>query len=286
VSSKSKSEPIEDGRELRKAQEMKIEFFITGANPAKSLSALEKVFHPMAPAIVAAMPSGGLASPLARRDARLGAGLDQRLPEAIAVVAFVGHCMSLRGQDQIFGRDNVRTLTWSQDHLGGTPATIDQSSQLGVTPALGASNSLILLAASGVGRILVNFDVRGVEMAQSPGCTFGQQIQNGGPQSGLTPTSPPGIDRTPFRKVLRQVTPRTTRSQHVNHRFKHQPMIFGRATAPASSWLYRYRQIYFLNQFFYPLPERVREVEAIRGAHIYKCLNKRSPRRFYSEKLF
>jgi hypothetical protein len=208
---------------------------------------------------------------------------DQAFSKTIAVVAFVGDGMAVRWQHQILGRDYVGTLTGCQNHLRGTPATINQRGQLGVKPAFGASNGLILLAASGFGRILVNLDV---EMTQSAGGAFGKQIQNGRPRSCITPTSPPGIHRTPFGKVSGQVAPRATGAQQMNHRLKHLPMILGRSAATTTRRRHRYRKPGILNQFFYPLPKRVREEKAIRGTHMYKWINKRSLSVFYSENLF
>jgi hypothetical protein len=161
-------------------------------------------------------------------DAWLTPRLRDFLAELIAIVSFVCNDLLFLGQHDFFRRDQIVALSGSQGQLEGSPFGIDQSRDFAIEPTLGAAKTLIFLPSSRVGRILVNFHVRGIQMAQRAFRIFGQDIQYRGPQAAVSPARPSRINRTPRTKMNRKVSPRAAGPENVNHRFDHQAVILGR----------------------------------------------------------
>ena len=95
------------------------------------------------------------------------------------------------------------------------------STDLDVEAALGTSNGRILLAAGGVDRILMHFDMTGIQKTQLALGVGGQHRQQLRPESGLTPATRAGVNRVPRSISGDQIAPRNTRAQDEDHRLEH-----------------------------------------------------------------
>src|SRR5262249_13788195 len=102
-----------------------------------------------------------------------------------------------------------------------------------VETAFRTSKSLIFLASSWVGGVLMNFDVRRIQVPQFSFGVLGKKIENSGPDTLMSPAQPARINRTPRTKSAGNVTPGTSASQDVDHSFYHQPIILWRSATTA-----------------------------------------------------
>ena len=168
------------------------------------------------------------------------------VPQLVAVVAFVSdHALAVRRGDR-FGDLKVRSWSCIDSQLQCSPTTIHQGGELGIEPSLGATNGLQTLASGGVGGVLVQLDIRGVQM---PELTFGgrsQPIENRLPKPAVIPPTPPGVNALPGTEDLGQIAPGAADAHSVDHRLHHAPMAPRRSTTRR----YRYRsRMAFLNFF-------------------------------------
>ena len=126
----------------------------------------------------------------------------------------------------------VVLLPRSQTESHGPATRIDNRRQLGVQAAFGPAHCLRGLSARGIGPVLMQFDVRAVQLPQFTRGVGRQQGEHPGEQAGGSPATVAGIDRTPRSEALRQITPRHSRPQDVEQGAEHHPVIFRR---PASA---------------------------------------------------
>jgi len=108
---------------------------------------------------------------------------------------------------------------------------IHQRGKLGVESALRPAHRLGALSARGIRSVLMQLDVRTIQVAELPGRAFGQAGQQPVPKPAGTPAAEPGVDRVPRTVALRQIPPRHTRAQQVPQGGDHQPIVLGRPPA-------------------------------------------------------
>jgi hypothetical protein len=77
----------------------------------------------------------------------------------------------------------------------------------------------------------MQFDVRAIDMPQLTCGSRCDYRKHPGEEPVSTPSTKPRVDRAPRAKLLRQVAPRYTRSQDVEYRGEHEPVIFRRSPA-------------------------------------------------------
>lgn len=266
-------EPVQDGGQVNKTQEIQVAFLVTRADAAIALGPLKKVFDFVPLPIVTAMPSGRMSPSCPRRNAYTQTVMSQLCSKCIAVVPFVRHgnrAAQLRRPGAFGGDAYIGSLSSRQAHLHRPSASIHPSRELGIESTLGASDGLILLATRGVAGVLMHFDVAGVQETQQALGLSCQPFQNPRPQTALTPSTPARVNRTPRTIKRRQIAPGNAGAQHVHHCFDHQPMIFGR-TAALWSGRQRYRNSRSSDDFFYPLPERIRQMKPRGFFHGENC---------------
>src|SRR5262245_24862051 len=266
-------EPIQHGCQMNEAQEIEVALFVAGADSPIPFGPLKEILDSMALPVETSMPPYRRAPVRAWRNTTSTASLPKGRTKAVAVVALVGY-HGLASQpawpDGFADRANIGSLARRQGQLNHLPATVHPRREFGVQPALGATHGLMLLAPRRVAGVLRYLDVTGVQKTQRSLGLAGQQLDHARPQAALTPTAPASVHRTPRAIHRWQIAPRTTHSQHVHHGFDHEPMIFGRTPTP-SSQRERYRRIRRLGDFFYPLPERIRQMKPTGFFHAENC---------------
>ena len=230
--SKYSFQPIEDGGEEDEVEKMEVGLFIARADAAMAFDAVP-------PPVVASMMRGRGTPSSAGRDAYAPAHRGDVRAQLVTVLAFVTHHLFAGREHLVFSGDHVGSLARGQRQLQRATLGIHARGQLGVESAFGATDGLILLATRRVARILMHLDVRRVQTFERSVGLLGQQIQNLRPEQRLAPASPARVNRTPRSEV--QITPRTTGAQHMNERFDHVPVIFGRPPAAGPRTITRSR---------------------------------------------
>ena len=226
---KSMSEPIEDRGELNEAEKSRGELFVASADTPVAFDAAKEIFHLVATAIVAAMESHRPAARAFRRDANARALSAQPRAESIGIEALVGDgAMTTHAGQQRFDGDQVMSLPGRDPECDGTTAPLHNGGQLGVDAAFGAPDGLGRLSAPRIGPILMQFDMRAIEVPQLARGACGDHGQHPCEQPGGTPAAKTRVDRTPRTKSLRQVAPGQTGAQHKEHRRDHAAVILRR----------------------------------------------------------
>src|SRR4030095_6268567 len=116
------------------------------------------------------------------------------LAEPVAIVAFVGHDLFPFRKDNVLSRNRVVSLARCERELNRTPASVHQRCHFAVKTTFSASKSLIFLASRRVGGVLMNFDVRRIQMPQFSFSVLRKKIQDGGPDTLMSPARPTGIN--------------------------------------------------------------------------------------------
>jgi hypothetical protein len=135
------------------------------SHSAAALQALKQVFYLVSFAVMAAMPSGRLATIATRWNTRATPTTPQLLSKFVAVVAFVGHrdhsaeLWTPRG----LGNGDIGLLPRRQADTDRSSAAVHPSTQFGVQTTFGASDGLLLLATSGIAGVLMHLDMTGIQ---------------------------------------------------------------------------------------------------------------------------
>jgi len=227
------SEPIHDRGEMNEAQEGAGEFIVSSADSTLGFDAAKEVLDLMALPVVTAVETGRPQPTAFGRDAAAGVLGAQARPEDIGIEALVGHDPAMAHADQHWDHGVlVVLLARSQTESHRPPPRIDDRRELGVQAAFGPAHRLRRLSAGRIGSVLVQLDVGAVQVPQFALGPGRQQTEHPGKQPSVTPAAIAGIDRTPRSVTLRQITPRHSRPQDVEHRAEHYPVVFRRATSP------------------------------------------------------
>lgn len=226
------SEPIQNCGELHEGEERLGQLLVARADAAVFLDAAEKVFDLMAAAIVPAMKPGRLAAAASWRNTARGMLPPQPSPEGVGIEAFIGHAaVATQGGQQRSYRLQIMPGPGSQTKAHRSAVLIHHRRQLGIQSALGLADGLRGLAASRVGPVLVQLDMRAIHMSQSALGPPGQALEQPVPQAVRTPTSPAGVNRTPRTITGRCIAPRAARAQHIPDGRYNDPVVFGRSPA-------------------------------------------------------
>ena len=226
------SKPIQDGGELHESEEGDGEFVIAGCHAAEAFESGEEIFDPVAATVVAAMEGHGLAAAAqpSNADPRL---LPVKLrPEATRIEAFVANdaFTAKRGPQRLNGFE-VMAIARGQAQRHSPSVGVHDGRQLGVDPALTATNRLLDLAPARIGAMVMHLDVRTIDVSQLTARSARQPRQQLGPQSTRTPSPPAGVDRAPRPELAWYIAPRTARSQYIPDGRDHESIILPRSAA-------------------------------------------------------
>jgi len=226
VFAKSMSEPIEDCGEVNEAEEGFGEFVVAGGDAALDFDPPEEVFDLMAAAIVTAMKAGRLESAPLGWDAAAAALAAEAGAKDIGIEAFVSDDPAAPRASQ-HGLDGmlVMLLPRSETQRHRPATSIDDCGQFGVQPTFGAAHRLGRLPAAGIGAMLMELDMRAIQVPQLPLCATGEQGQQLRPQPARTPAPPARVNRTPRSEQRRHVAPRAACAQHIPNRCNHEPVV-------------------------------------------------------------
>ncbi len=226
------NEPIDDGRELNEGNESDSEFVISGAEASVGFDSAEEVFNFVAPTVVAAVKGHWPTARALRRDTDRRTLSAQARPKRIGIETFIGDGATVAeaGQERL-DRIKIVTLTLSQAERDGSPASINDRGKLGIDSTLCATDRLGSLAAARVRTVLMQFDVRAIDMSQLPRGSRCDRLEHPGKKPRSTPAPKSRVDRAPGAKLLRQIAPRDTSPQDVEYRAEHEPIIFRRSPA-------------------------------------------------------
>jgi len=224
-------EPIDDGGKLNKAQKGVSEFVVTGANAALGFDPTKEVFNPMPSSVVTAMEPTRMAPAAFGRDAATGVLLVQPEPKDVRVEAFVGHDPTVahpgeQGQDRML----VMLLARGQTDPDRSASGIHDRRQFGVQSTFGPAHRLGRLSSRRIGPVLMQLDVRAVQVTQFTLRVDREQCEHLGKQPGVAPSSITSVNRTPRAKAGRQIPPRHAGSQHIKDGAEHKAVILGRPT--------------------------------------------------------
>ena len=220
------SEPIQDGGEQHEGEESGGELFVAGGDAPKLLQAAKEVFDVMAMPVVTAMEAGGMPAALSGRNAAPGVLRAQLGAESISVEALVGHDpVAAQTPPQWSHGKQVVLRAGGQGDRNRPAMLVRDGGELGVQSAFGPPDRLRQLAARGIGPVLMQLDVRAVQMPQPALGAPGQSRQQTMPQATRRPASPARVDRAPRAVGCRHISPRTTGAQHIPNRRHHDPVI-------------------------------------------------------------
>jgi hypothetical protein len=225
---------------------MQTEFVITGGDRTEPLHPLEEVLHPVTEAVSATVEWDASAPRGPWCYTCLSPSPCEMGTQLVAVVTLVRDHPLSGGRGDGFGDSEIRALPRIQPYLERTATAVYQRGELGVKSSLGTPNGLKKLASGGICSVLVQLDVRGIQV---PELSFGARFQPakyGVPKAEVIPATPSGVDSFPGAENLRQVSPRAAGASPEDHRLDHTPMTPRRTTTRR----YRYRaRMAFLNFF-------------------------------------
>ena len=226
------NEPINDCRELNEGKKRDGEFLVPGAKAPVAFETAEEVFDFMASPVVAAVKGHGPTARAFRRDTDPRTLSAQARPKSVSIETFIGDSTAVAqaGQERL-DRVKIVTLALSQTERHGSPASLNDRGKLRIDSTFSATDRLGSLAATRVCTVLMQFDVRAVDMPQLTCGSSCDYRKHPGEEPLGTPATKPRVDRTPRAKLLWQVTPRDTRSQDIKYRGEDKPIIFWRPPA-------------------------------------------------------
>ncbi len=97
----------------------------------------------------------------------------------------------------MFGCGYLSALTGEEEESHDVSSFINGRDELGVVPAFGVTNGLILRSSDGFLAGLMDLDEGAVDKAQLPFWFLSQVTKNFGPEANLYPSAPTTADRVP-----------------------------------------------------------------------------------------
>ena len=243
------SEPIEHCRELNEAEERRGELFVASADATVAFDAAEEVFDLMAAPVVAAVEGNGPAARAFPWDADARALPTQPRAKRIGIEALVRHrAVTTQARQQGFDRIQIMALSGGEAERHGASTGVDDGRQLRIDATFGATDRLRGLSAARIRAVLMQLDMRAVEVPQL--ALGGRRHESEKPteKTGCAPAPEPRIDRTPRTKVRRQVTPGNTGAQNIEHRADHEPVVLGRSPSARAPAGFRPRTVNFFSR--------------------------------------
>jgi hypothetical protein len=191
----------------------------------------EEVFDLVSGAVVSAVIGGRVQAASFGRDTTAGVPSLKLAPENIGIKTLVGdHPPASELVENWHDRMLVVLGSGREAECHRPAMLINQRRKLGVETALGPSHRLRLLAASGIGTVLVELDVRAIQVTQSAAGSPAQNLEQPRKEAGGAPPPEAGVDRTPRPETLWQVSPWHPRSQDKPDSGENQPILFRRAS--------------------------------------------------------
>ncbi len=225
---------------------MKAGLVIACGNCAEALHALEEVLYAVTKAVPAAVKWDWSAAGGPRWYSCPRPASREVRAQPVTIVALVRDDPLSMGRDNSFSDLEVRALPWINPNLESSTTTVDKRGELCIEPSLGAANGLKTLASSGICRVLVQFDVGGVQMPELSFGAWFEPTQHCVPQAHAIPARPAGVDTLPRAEDLGQIAPRAAGARPEDHRLDHAPVTARRTTTRR----YRYRSRMALLNFF------------------------------------
>lgn len=230
------SEPIQSGGKLHEGQESEGELLVAGGDAPEYFDAGKEICDVMAVPVVTAMESSRMVAAPSRRDSTAGTLRAQIGAETIGVEALVGHD-PVTPQAPPWRGHGVQVVlrAGGQDKINRPAMLVDDGGELGVQAAFGPPDGLRQMATRGIGPILMQLDMRAVQMPQHSFGAPSQSRQQAAPQATGRPAPPAGADRTPRAVVRRHVSPGTAGAQHKPYPRDHDPIIVRRPSAKCAN---------------------------------------------------
>ena len=186
----------------------------------------------MAPSVVAVVKGHWPTARAPRRDTDPRTLSAQARPKRVGIETFIGDgaVVTQAGQERL-DRIKVVTLALGQAERHGPTASLNDRGKLRIDSTFSATDRLGSLAAARVRTVLMQFDVRAIDMPQLTCGSRRDHRKHPGEEPLSTPATKPRVDRAPRAKLLWQVAPWDTRSQDIEYRGEHKPIIFRRSPA-------------------------------------------------------
>jgi len=156
----------------------------------------------------------------------------QARPKSVGIEALIGDsAATAQARQERLDRVKIVALALRQAERHGSPPSLNDRCKLRIDSTLCATNRLGRLATAGVRTVLMQLDVRAIYMPQLACGSCSDNCKHPGEEPLSTPATKPRIDRVPRAKLLWQVAPRDTRSQDIEYRGAHKPIILRRPPA-------------------------------------------------------
>lgn len=167
-----------------------------------------------------------------RRDTDLRSLSAQAHPKSVGIEALIGDsAATAQARQERLDRVKIVALALRQAERHGSPPSLNDRCKLRIDSTLCATNRLGRLATAGVRTVLMQLDVRAIYMPQLACGSCSDNCKHPGEEPLSTPATKPRVDRVPRAKLLWQVAPRDTRSQDIEYRGEHKPIILRRPPA-------------------------------------------------------
>ena len=229
------SEPIQGCGELNEPQKGIGEFVVAGGDSAMGFDATEEVFDLPAVAVVATMKTNRVTTAALGRDTRTAALAVQPCAKVICIESPVCHQTVPAGRPQHReSGEEIVALTAIQAYGEGATPSIDHRGELCIESTLGPAHRLGGLATPRIGAMLVELDVRAVEVSQRADGLAAKLSKNASEQALAAPQPEPAVDGLPFAVSFGEISPRTAGAQHEKNTAENQTVILSRSSSPSS----------------------------------------------------
>jgi hypothetical protein len=163
------SEPIQGGRELDESEEGGGEFFIASGNAAEFFDAAKEIFDVMAMFVVTAMEAGRTPPAFSGWNTAAGVLGVQIGAKCIGVETLVGHGTVVPQAAAERGNGvQVRLRARCESDRDRAAMLVDHRREFGVQSTFSSPDSLRELTTPGIGSVLMQFDMRTVQVPQRP----------------------------------------------------------------------------------------------------------------------
>jgi hypothetical protein len=172
----------------------------------------------------------------------------QACPKRVGIETLIGDCAAVAQTFQErFDSVKIVTLAFGQAERDGPPTSLDDRGKLRIDSTFSATDCLGSLTTARIRTVLIQFDVRAIDMPQLTCGSRCHHRKHPGEEPLSAPATKPRVDRAPRAKLLWQVAPRDTCSQDVEYCGEHTPIIFRRSPAQRPPAGFITRAVNFFN---------------------------------------
>jgi hypothetical protein len=222
--------------------------------------AAEEILRLPAVAVVAAMEPNTVTAAALGRDTRARALPAQARTKIIGVEASVCHQAVPTGRSQHRERgEQIVALATVQAYGESTAPAIDYGGELRVESTFGSAHRLSRLSTRWVGAMLMEFDVRAVEVAQRSDRLAAKLSKDAGEHALAAPPPEPAVNSLPLAVCFGKVSPRTAGAQHEKNAAEHQSIIFPRSSSQPSGTFCSSPPTRAIRSIFLAAPNAARE---------------------------